>query len=224
MTLGNVCFFCGGTPLSKEHLWGRWLYERHRNPTQDVSKARGSHTVTEYSPQHRATASKGIFRNSGHPLSTTTKSVCRDCNNTWMSGIEKEMKPCFEQLVSGHPPNISRDDCRAISLWSFLKQCLWERAFPAPAIELAFQNTTFPMEELQKARATRWRDFYRTRDLAENTTVAVIRTVDNRRDALGAHQVFPSFGVLDLSRFSAAPSARLSHFPFESDGAFPAQC
>ena len=29
---------------------------------------------------------------------------------------------------------------------------------------------------------------------------------------------------LDLSRFSAAPSARLSHFPFESDGAFPAQC
>jgi hypothetical protein len=29
---------------------------------------------------------------------------------------------------------------------------------------------------------------------------------------------------LDLSRFSAAPSARLSHFPFESDGAFPTQC
>jgi hypothetical protein len=29
---------------------------------------------------------------------------------------------------------------------------------------------------------------------------------------------------LDLSRFSAAPSARLSHFPFESDGAFSAQC
>jgi hypothetical protein len=29
---------------------------------------------------------------------------------------------------------------------------------------------------------------------------------------------------LDLSRFRAAPSSRLSHFPFESDGAFPAQC
>jgi hypothetical protein len=36
-----------------------------------------------------------------------------------------------------------------------------------------------------------------------------------------------SFGgliLLDLSRFYAAPSARLSHFPFECDGAFPAQC
>ena len=27
---------------------------------------------------------------------------------------------------------------------------------------------------------------------------------------------------LDLSRFSAAPGARLGHFPFEGDGAFPA--
>ena len=29
---------------------------------------------------------------------------------------------------------------------------------------------------------------------------------------------------MDLSRFSSAPSARLSHLPFESDRAFPAQC
>ena len=30
--------------------------------------------------------------------------------------------------------------------------------------------------------------------------------------------------VMDLSRFSAAPSARLGHLSFESDRAFPAQC
>jgi hypothetical protein len=29
-------------------------------------------------------------------------------------------------------------------------------------------------------------------------------------------------GAVDLSRFCAAPSARLGHFPFKSDGAFPA--
>lgn len=35
----------------------------------------------------------------------------------------------------------------------------------------------------------------------------------------------PGFGIdLDLSRFSAAPSARLSHLPFECDRAFPSQC
>ena len=30
--------------------------------------------------------------------------------------------------------------------------------------------------------------------------------------------------ALDMSRFRTAPSARLGHFSFESDGAFPAQC
>jgi transposase-like protein len=30
--------------------------------------------------------------------------------------------------------------------------------------------------------------------------------------------------LVDLSRFSAAPSARLGHLAFESDGAFPTQC
>jgi hypothetical protein len=30
--------------------------------------------------------------------------------------------------------------------------------------------------------------------------------------------------TMDLSRFRAAPSARLSYLSFESDGAFPAQC
>ncbi|WP_083483420.1 DUF6330 family protein [Litoreibacter arenae] len=29
---------------------------------------------------------------------------------------------------------------------------------------------------------------------------------------------------MDLSRICAAPSARLSHLPFKSDRAFPAQC
>lgn len=29
---------------------------------------------------------------------------------------------------------------------------------------------------------------------------------------------------VDLSRFCAAPRARLGHFPFESDRAFPTQC
>jgi|GEM_PF-2800882 len=30
--------------------------------------------------------------------------------------------------------------------------------------------------------------------------------------------------TMDLSRFCAVPGSRLSHFPFESGGAFPAQC
>ena len=49
-----------------------------------------------------------------------------------------------------------------------------------------------------------------------------------RREGLTPKQmldlVVPDTGKVDLSRFRAAPSARLGHFPFERDGAFPAQC
>ena len=36
--------------------------------------------------------------------------------------------------------------------------------------------------------------------------------------------MMPAMDGLDLSRFCAAPRARLGHFPFESDRAFPTQC
>jgi hypothetical protein len=36
--------------------------------------------------------------------------------------------------------------------------------------------------------------------------------------------VYGTVSDLDLARICAAPSARLSHCPFEGDRAFPAQC
>jgi hypothetical protein len=47
------------------------------------------------------------------------------------------------------------------------------------------------------------------------------RRVEIHRRACSGELPLPE---VDLSRFSAAPSARLSHFPFESDEVFPAQC
>ena len=48
---------------------------------------------------------------------------------------------------------------------------------------------------------------------------------DPDRDSLKPRKAYWSVDPeLDLSRFRAAPSARLSHLSFESDGAFPAQC
>ena len=43
------------------------------------------------------------------------------------------------------------------------------------------------------------------------------------RDAPAAYGPHKTLSV-DLSRFGAAPSARLGHFSFEGDRAFPAQC
>lgn len=55
--------------------------------------------------------------------------------------------------------------------------------------------------------------------------LADIRTWDGGLlEFLNDEQCDPNIIELDLSRFRAAPGARLSHFPFEGDRAFPAQC
>ena len=52
-----------------------------------------------------------------------------------------------------------------------------------------------------------------------------IRFTMNRPDARQRLVFKPrEGGRMDLSRFGAAPDARLGHFPFESDRAFPTQC
>ena len=50
------------------------------------------------------------------------------------------------------------------------------------------------------------------------------RALEPQQACLTAFQRVTRGVVLDLSRFRAAPGARLGHLAFESDGAFPTEC
>ncbi len=52
-----------------------------------------------------------------------------------------------------------------------------------------------------------------------NLEGTMLRFAQMARNALWTCRAF-----VDLSGFCPVPSARFSHLPFESDGAFPAQC
>ena len=49
-------------------------------------------------------------------------------------------------------------------------------------------------------------------------------TIRMTRDLVAVRKRFVPWRRLDVSRFRAAPGARLSDFPFECDRAFPTQC
>jgi len=77
---------------------------------------------------------------------------------------------------------------------------------------------------------TWWQKFRRTGAKAKR-----VQPEGNHIENLKAHHIVdiqqigetsdvPVWIDVDLSRFSAAPSARLSHLSFEGDRAFPAQC
>jgi hypothetical protein len=49
-------------------------------------------------------------------------------------------------------------------------------------------------------------------------------TMPSRKERVFREYPINYYLTVDLSRFRAAPRARLSYLAFESDGAFPAQC
>ncbi|EAQ47195.1 radical SAM domain protein [Roseobacter sp. MED193] len=71
-----------------------------------------------------------------------------------------------------------------------------------------------------------WAGFDACRKLGSRARQQVMKIVIfDEADYQWAQEVHARYSdLLDLSRFSAAPSARLSHLSFEGDRAFPAQC
>jgi len=50
--------------------------------------------------------------------------ICRDCNNGWLSAIEKTSKGLLSRLIQGSfRGELTADDCRKIATWAF-KTCL----------------------------------------------------------------------------------------------------
>ena len=67
----------------------------------------------------------------------------------------------------------------------------------------------------------KWRSKYGGMEVSDAKKLKALEVENAKLKKLLAEQMMD---VLDLSRFRAAPSARLSHLSFESDRAFPAQC
>ncbi len=71
----KICSFCGEPGGSVEHIFAQWLIER--------MKARECPIVVAHRKEDK------IRQRPAHGLrSYTTKAVCGDCNNGWMSNLE----------------------------------------------------------------------------------------------------------------------------------------
>ena len=137
----RVCMFCGGTPLSKEHLVPVW-----------ISKAISKWTPTGANREYRTSKSlwTGQRRDttSSREFSQKARCVCEACNNVWMSQVEEAAKPFLEPMIWGEEIELDPDAQRAIALWAALHAVVWERAHPPI-------GTTLPPEWLAHLHQTR---------------------------------------------------------------------
>jgi hypothetical protein len=94
------CVFCGGSGLTKGHIWPEWM--------GDVLISEATHhvqTVGElktFTPKMRRPAYKQRMRQ-GHAGSRKLRNTCANCNSGWMSLIESSAKPFAIPLMRGEP-------------------------------------------------------------------------------------------------------------------------
>jgi hypothetical protein len=160
------CIFCNQNKVSKEHLWGAW-WQKYYPPNQQDHLTRGRHTITVRNSNDEITAVKGLFSNVGDPLGKTTKAVCQNCNNTWMSQIEDDMKKTFHKLFIDEEESISTNDILSLQKWMYLKFCLIDRAYSSQnsLVPNYLPNSKKIKEKISLIRKENWRKFLNGNDI-----------------------------------------------------------
>ncbi|MFE9098917.1 hypothetical protein [Streptomyces sp. NPDC007264] len=114
--MAKVCVFCGGTPLTKEHVLPRWLkvaldptVQRHRYIRLSVDTVR---------------------RHDAPPLNDQVKVVCSNCNSGWMNQLEENVRSFLPDLIRGTPCVIDAEAQRALASWSLKTVLMFQHTHP----------------------------------------------------------------------------------------------
>jgi hypothetical protein len=114
------CIFCGGTPLTREHLWPDWLGRelQIREPFSiRIEQEKDGVETRDISFQTP-------------PFDQTVRAVCEQCNSTWMSDMEADAKPILWALSHAEGRSLDGDEQRVLARWALLKACVFDEVHP----------------------------------------------------------------------------------------------
>lgn len=92
------CYCCNGTPISKEYLLAGWMRPYLRESFEGMPHFISLHRRSQASFEPYGTSRRFY---AGDYRSRKVKSVCKTCNETWMSRLQKEVKPALLPLSLG---------------------------------------------------------------------------------------------------------------------------
>lgn len=103
------CIFCGGSGLSKEHLFSEWLADFFPRAELDT------HTfgVIEFNPR-RLVSSRS---RPGHSGSKKIRKVCTKCNSGWISLIDDSARRALSPIFLGFGGTLTPATQAAIANW-----------------------------------------------------------------------------------------------------------
>jgi hypothetical protein len=112
----RVCVFCGGTPVTLEHVWPRWVAAilADGGPVQVERRGLDDEPATWQQVS----------------LEVTVRRVCAVCNNGWLSELEQAAKPLLEPLILGGTQNLTPAELDTVALWCVKTALLFQFTHP----------------------------------------------------------------------------------------------
>lgn len=109
----RVCIFCEGTPLSKEHIYARWL---HPYLPKSGEKNHSVLSMTLKNREGDEELSAKLRSGDGHEGSARV--VCQTCNNEWMSRLQEQAKPFLLPMVQGNSVRLFAKQVKTLAAWA----------------------------------------------------------------------------------------------------------
>src|SRR5256885_5811374 len=101
--MARACIFCGGTPVTHEHVLPRWLHVAFPG-----HEGRAMHVRESLTNQHAR---------EGSLLDATAKIVCSGCNSGWMNDIEAGVQAFLPRLIRGKQTMLGVKRQAALATW-----------------------------------------------------------------------------------------------------------
>jgi len=117
------CIFCGGGPLTQEHVFAEWIkpYIPKLHIRQELHAYSERRQGGVWIPKRER---KG--QRTGNPYSWKVKCVCAPCNSGWMSGIQEKAKPFLIPLFEGAPTALDDEAQQLVAAWVTLASIVAE--------------------------------------------------------------------------------------------------
>lgn len=110
------CIFCGGQPVSKEHLFAEWLiplFPRDASTSHTFGTFNWRDGNASGSPYQPTTQPR-----QGHVGSKKVRVVCQPCNSGWLSRLEERTKPILIPMICGDRCNLTPEYQQVLSAWA----------------------------------------------------------------------------------------------------------
>jgi hypothetical protein len=130
---GRGCVFCGGKPLTGEHVIPEWI-----GPYLEHPAGHGMHRRINVIDGRFETTSQ--WQNA--PATVEVKCVCQPCNGGWMSNLENEVRPFMVSILKGHQREFFAGGLTALSTWA-VKTTLIAAAQVKPDIPGSFYEAFY---------------------------------------------------------------------------------